>query len=105
MDDLALMRDMTDSERLLFQAEVAKHHKSRTTALLLTLLLGGLGAHRFYLGQVGVGLLYVLFCWTFIPLAVAFVELFTVMGRVDRYNAARSAEVAARVRALSRVPA
>jgi len=41
---------------------------------LLALFLGGFGIHRFYLGQPGLGILYLLFFWTFIPAMVAFVE-------------------------------
>lgn len=48
--------------------------KSRTIAVLLALFLGGIGAHKFYLGNVGVGLLYLLFCWTFIPALIALFE-------------------------------
>jgi TM2 domain-containing membrane protein YozV len=40
----------------------------------LALLLGGIGVHKFYLGKAGFGILYLLFCWTFIPAIVAFVE-------------------------------
>ena len=32
--------------------------KSFTTALLLCLFLGGLGAHRFYVGKAGTGFLW-----------------------------------------------
>lgn len=34
--------------------------KSKTTALLLCIFLGGLGAHRFYVGKAGTGILYLL---------------------------------------------
>ena len=50
----------------------AKH--SRIAAVLFALLLGGLGIHKFYLGRVGWGILYLLFCWTFIPALAALVE-------------------------------
>ncbi len=43
-------------------------------AALLALLLGGFGAHKFYLGQGGLGVIYLLLCWTFIPAIVALVE-------------------------------
>jgi len=48
--------------------------KNRTTAAILAFFLGGLGVHKFYLGQSGMGILYLLFCWTFIPATVGFVE-------------------------------
>lgn len=50
------------------------HAKSKVTAGLLALLLGGLGAHKFYLGKIGAGVAYLLFCWTFVPSVVALVE-------------------------------
>jgi len=34
--------------------------KNKTTALVLCIFLGGLGAHRFYVGKVGTGILYLL---------------------------------------------
>lgn len=34
--------------------------KSKTTATLLAFFLGGLGAHKFYLGQTGQGILFLL---------------------------------------------
>lgn len=48
--------------------------KSRGTAVLLALLLGGLGIHKFYLNRPGAGTLYMLFCWTFIPAVIALIE-------------------------------
>ena len=48
--------------------------RSRVAAALFALLLGGIGIHKFYLGRVWQGILYVLFCWTFIPAVVGFIE-------------------------------
>lgn len=48
--------------------------KSKTTAILLAFFLGGLGIHRFYLGQNGRGVLYLLFCWTGIPLFISIID-------------------------------
>lgn len=41
---------------------------------LLALFLGGIGAHKFYCGRTGMGILYLLLCWTGIPAIVAFIE-------------------------------
>ena len=48
-------------------------HK-KTTAALLALFLGGLGAHKFYLGRTGMGLVYLAFCWTLVPALISLVE-------------------------------
>lgn len=53
--------------------------KSKFTAALLALFLGGLGIHRFYLGQAKLGLLYLLFCWTFIPAFIAVIDFFVLI--------------------------
>jgi len=52
----------------------ANNSKSRDTAGLLALFLGGLGAHKFYLGNTKMGIIYILFCWTFIPAIIGFFE-------------------------------
>lgn len=41
---------------------------------LLAFFLGGIGVHKFYAGKIGTGILYILFCWTFIPGFIAFIE-------------------------------
>ena len=48
--------------------------RNRIAAAIFALLLGGLGIHKFYLGRVGQGILYLIFCWTFIPAIVGFIE-------------------------------
>lgn len=48
--------------------------KSKVAAGVLGILLGGLGIHKFYLGKTGKGILYLVFCWTFIPEIVGIVE-------------------------------
>jgi type IV pilus assembly protein PilA len=53
--------------------------KSQTVAALLCAFLGGIGVHRFYLGNIVLGIFYVLFCWTGIPGLIAFVEIFVIL--------------------------
>ena len=61
--------------------------KDRVVAALLAFLLGGLGVHKFYLGKTGQGILYLLFCWTFIPSVVAFFEaILLVLMEKDAFD-------------------
>jgi hypothetical protein len=53
-------------------AVVPEHN--RAIAVPLAIFLGGLGAHKFYLGQGMAGVLYLIFCWTFIPALIGFIE-------------------------------
>ena len=48
--------------------------KNRIAAALFAVFLGGLGIHKFYLGRVVQGILYLLFCWTFIPAFIGLIE-------------------------------
>lgn len=48
--------------------------RNRIGAALFAIFLGWLGIHKFYLGQIGMGVLYLIFCWTFIPMIAGFIE-------------------------------
>lgn len=48
--------------------------KSKIAAGLLAIFLGGIGVHKFYLGKVGLGIVYILFCWTYIPALIGLIE-------------------------------
>ena len=48
--------------------------KDKLTAGLLGMLVGSLGIHHFYLGNIGAGILSVLFCWTYIPALIGFIQ-------------------------------
>jgi TM2 domain-containing membrane protein YozV/Tfp pilus assembly protein PilE len=50
-----------------------RRYKDRTTAGLLAVLLGGIGVHRFYLGQWW-GVFYLLFFWLGLPALIAVIE-------------------------------
>lgn len=48
--------------------------KSKVVAGVLAILLGALGVHKFYLGKIGQGIVYLLFCWTGIPGIIGLIE-------------------------------
>lgn len=53
---------------------VVQNKKSKGIAALLAIFLGGIGIHKFYLDQAGWGIVYLLFCFTFIPALIGFIE-------------------------------
>jgi len=63
--------------------------KNRTTAGLLALLLGGIGIHKFYLGNSAAGIIYLLFFWTFIPAILALIEGISLLSMSDEEFAAK----------------
>lgn len=63
--------------------------KNRTVAILLALFLGGIGAHKFYLEKPGMGILYLLACWTFVPLIISIIEAFAFLLMSDESFQAR----------------
>jgi TM2 domain-containing membrane protein YozV len=93
-----LMRSMNDAQRALFAAEMMPLRKNEQTGTLFALLLGGIGAHRFYLGDM-LGIVYVLFFWTLVPALISFLELFWMAERVARHNKQQAYLVATRIRA------
>lgn len=63
--------------------QTAPNGKSRVAAALLAFFLGAFGIHKFYLGQIGMGIVYLLFCWTFIPAIIAFIEFILLLVMTD----------------------
>ena len=67
---------------------VAPNGKSKLAAALFALFLGSFGIHKFYLKRVGMGILYLVFCWTFIPSVLGFIDaiLLLIMSDEDFYR-------------------
>jgi TM2 domain-containing membrane protein YozV len=57
-------------------SDIKRPHSQRKIAIVLAIFLGWLGAHRFYVGQIGAGVIYLLILYFFAPLAV-------ILGFVD----------------------
>jgi TM2 domain-containing membrane protein YozV len=93
-----IVNDLSPNEQNLFKIQFDEVRKSGTTGFLMAFFLGGLGGHHFYLGRNGLGILYVLTCWTFLPAIAAFIEMFLMGGRVEQYNRAKAAEIVLRVK-------
>ena len=57
--------------------------KSKIAAGLLALFVGVFGVHRFYLGQVGKGILYAVFCWFPLTWLIAFIDGIVILTMND----------------------
>jgi TM2 domain-containing membrane protein YozV len=71
------------------QNDIIPMRRSRVTAAVLALFLGGIGAHKFYLGKVGQGVLSLFFFWTLIPGIIGFIEFFLYLAMSEEDFAAR----------------
>lgn len=72
--------------------------KSKMVAILLALFLGGLGIHKFYLGRKGLGILYLVFCWTYIPVFLSILDIILIASMSEeefntRFNATKKPDV------------
>ena len=76
------------TQQTFFQGAYSRHRRNPRTALTLCLLFGGFGAHAFYLGRVGSGVLRLLFCWTLIPALIALCEAPRIASFTQDYNLA-----------------
>jgi len=89
-----LMIKIPDDKKGLFIMQYNSRKKNPTTGILLALFLGGLGIHKFYLNRPGLGVLYLLLCWTYIPSIIAFIEAFTISGTIGDFNKKIANEIA-----------
>ena len=94
-------KGLDDAERLQFQQEFKRKSKSKGTGIFWAIGLGGIGAHRFYLGEKGMGFLYLCLVWTAVPLVVAVIEgIFFMGGRVEAYNETVKQEIVVKLKAM-----
>jgi TM2 domain-containing membrane protein YozV len=93
--------NMNDQQRAWFYAEYERARKDEVIGVLLAVFLGGLGIHHFYLRRDGLGLLYLIFFWTGIPMVIAWIEAFFMPSRVRQYNAAQAMFISSQILAAS----
>ncbi|MEJ6008658.1 TM2 domain-containing protein [Novosphingobium aquae] len=78
---------LSDTQRMLIEQRVANDKPSTGVAYLLCLFLGPLGAHRFYLGATGTGIVMLILSLTFFGLIIsgpwAFIDLFLIPGIIS----------------------
>jgi TM2 domain-containing membrane protein YozV len=93
--------NMNDQQRAWFYAEYERARKDEVIGVLLAVFLGGLGIHHFYLRRDGLGILYLVFSWTGIPMVIAWIEAFFMPARVRQYNAAQAMFISSQILAAT----
>ena len=81
-----MLMTVPQDKQMIVMSQFQNTRKNPTTAIVLALFLGGLGAHKFYLNQVGLGIVYLLFSWSGIPMILGFIEAFFIAGKVSEMN-------------------
>jgi len=97
MPDSTYLDRMDPRQRIWFFAEYERARKEELTAILLALLLGGFGLHKFYVRRNTAGILYLLFFWTGIPAILGLIDCFFISDQVRAYNAAQATFLASQI--------
>lgn len=60
---------------------------SKGIYIMLALFLGGAGVHKFYAGKWIMGILYLLFSWTYIPIIISLFDvIIAILKPSDEYG-------------------
>ena len=89
-----VMRELTEEQATYFTQGYRGKRKESSTVLILNLIgfIFVAGIHRFYLGQMGMGIIYLLtggFCGV-----GTIIDIFTHKGMVEKYNMQKATETA-----------
>jgi TM2 domain len=79
----------------VFYQQYESVRRDEVVGVLLALFLGCFGVHHFYLRRTGLGIVYLIFCWTGITAILGLIECFFMPGRVREFNAIQAAGIAA----------
>jgi TM2 domain-containing membrane protein YozV len=74
-------------------ADLKYPDKSRGVAIALSYFLGIFGVHRFYLGEIKKGAIYLVFCWTAIPFFLGLYDGFKYFRNPEWFSETVSTEV------------
>lgn len=67
------------------QGGLSMNEVNKVIYIVLALFLGSFGIHKFYARKTGVGILYLIFCWTGIPQILAIIgAILTLLKPADQ---------------------
>lgn len=84
MTNIYNKQNLSPQELLILQSELDKKGKSKTPAWLLWLFTGGIGGHRYYMGDIGYAVAMTL---TLGGLGIwSLIDAFLINGVIDKKN-------------------
>lgn len=99
MNTILAKKGMSAEELAMVQGEMNNRQKSKGIAYALWFFLGVLGGHRFYSGNVGIGIAMLL---TLGGLGIwAFLDVFFIGNAIERKNQETELQIIANVKALA----
>ena len=98
MDNLLLKKDLTSEQLAMVEAEVERKGKNKILMYVLWLFTGGIGGHRYYLGDIGyaIGMTITLGGFGF----WALIDVFLIGKRLEVKTAELEKEAIAKVKAI-----
>ena len=70
-------------------SDLVSGKRNKWIAIILAFFFGAFGIHKFYLGQIGMGIIYLLFCWTGITAIIGIIEAVLYLTMSDEEFAAK----------------
>ncbi len=76
---------MYNESKLNKRGDLAMNEVNKVIYIVLAVFLGSFGIHKFYARKTGVGILYLVFCWTGIPQILAIIgAILTLLKPADQ---------------------
>lgn len=103
MQNMLIKNELNGEQLAILKGEMDKKAKSKTTMYLMWFFLGVLGGHRFYLGDIGMG---VAMLFTLGGLGVwALIDVFFIGKRCEAKNEALELEIIQQIKSMQKEPA
>lgn len=94
-----LTKGLSPDQAMFFSSQFSSAKKDRDTVLILSVVLGFWGVDRFYVGDMGMGLLKL---FTFAGCGILWLlDIFTIRGRADDYNRNKAREILSGIRMMA----
>jgi TM2 domain-containing membrane protein YozV len=91
-----MAKDLSPDQKLLFSSQLGSTTKDRNMVLILSVIFGAWGVDRFYVGDMGMGLVKL---FTLGGCGVIWlIDRFLIRGRADDYNRNKAHEILSGIR-------